>query len=73
MLVLSLKTPRTLLTAYFQAHDHARKASTETQKANSAFASDEHELAAGEFANAAKETGDVEVMLAVQVRGCEDS
>lgn len=45
-----------------QAHSHARKASIETHKANPVVASEEHDLAAGEFANAAKTTGDVEVL-----------
>ena len=45
----------------FQAHSHARNAAVETHKANPTAASEEHDLAAGEFANAAKSTGDAEV------------
>ncbi|KAI9870100.1 MAG: hypothetical protein M1830_004685 [Pleopsidium flavum] len=41
-------------------HSHARKALQETRKSNSSAASEEHDLAAGEFANAAKDTGDAE-------------
>ncbi|KAF1809188.1 hypothetical protein P152DRAFT_372737, partial [Eremomyces bilateralis CBS 781.70] len=44
------------------AHVHARNASLETTKANIAVASEEHELAAGEFANAAKATTDREAL-----------
>ncbi|MCJ1474051.1 hypothetical protein MMC13_002709 [Lambiella insularis] len=44
------------------AHAHARNASNETLKANPTAASEEHDLAAGEFANAAKSTGDAEAL-----------
>jgi hypothetical protein len=44
-----------------QGHSHARKALHETHKSNAIAASEEHDLAAGEFANAAKNTRDAEV------------
>lgn len=44
-----------------QAHAHARKASRETGKSKLTIAAAEHESAAGEFAQAAASTGDVEV------------
>ncbi|MCJ1353984.1 MAG: hypothetical protein MMC33_003971 [Icmadophila ericetorum] len=44
------------------AHAHARNASLETQKSNLIAASEEHDLAAGEFASAAKSTGDTEAL-----------
>ncbi|KAI9808479.1 MAG: hypothetical protein M1827_007232 [Pycnora praestabilis] len=43
------------------AHAHARNALQQTQKSNVTAASEEHDEAAGEFANAAKVTGDAEV------------
>jgi hypothetical protein len=43
-----------------KAHSHARNAAIETRKANPIAASEEHDLAAGEFANAAKGTSDHE-------------
>jgi len=42
---------------------HARNAVFETQNANPKAALQEHELAAGEFANAREGTGDSEVRL----------
>jgi hypothetical protein len=51
-----------------QAHSHARNASLETQKANPVAASEEHDLAAGEFANAAKSTSDLEARLIESVK-----
>ena len=44
-----------------KAHVHAQSASRESQKANIATAREEHEKAAGEFANASKGIGDLEV------------
>lgn len=44
-----------------QAHTHARNALQETRKSNAVAASEEHDLAAGEFANAAQTTTDLEV------------
>lgn len=46
-----------------QAHSHARNALIETRKTNPTAASEEHELAAGEFANAAKSTGNAEARI----------
>ena len=43
-----------------QAYSHARNAAVETHKANPTAASEEHDLAAGEFASAAGDTADVE-------------
>ena len=40
---------------------HAQTASRESQKANIATAREEHEKAAGEFANASKNIGNLEV------------
>ncbi|SLM34122.1 hypothetical protein LPUS_02809 [Lasallia pustulata] len=54
-------TPLTL------AHSHARNASNETQKANPAAASEEHDLAAAEFANAAKVTSDGEAFRTLKL------
>jgi len=48
----------------FQAHVHARNAVFETQNANPKAALQEHQLAAGEFANARETTRDSEVHLA---------
>ena len=45
-----------------EAHSHARNASVETFKANPLAASEEHDLAAGEFASAASNTADAEVL-----------
>ena len=50
-----------------QAHAHARNAVFEASKAGTAVASEEHELAAGEFAKAAKSTGDLEVSSRVSL------
>jgi hypothetical protein len=44
-----------------QAHTHARNAVAETQKANPVAASEEHDLAAGEFATAAQNCHDLYV------------
>lgn len=44
-----------------KAHTHARNASVETHKSNPIAASEEHDLAAGEFASAASGTLDAEV------------
>ncbi|EOD52112.1 hypothetical protein GTA08_BOTSDO09729 [Neofusicoccum parvum] len=49
------------------AHAHARNASAETWKANSSQASDEHQLAAGEFARAAKGTSDLEAFRVLKL------
>ncbi|KAL9117823.1 MAG: hypothetical protein Q9187_005634 [Circinaria calcarea] len=54
-------TPLTL------AHAHARNASVETRKANPTAASEEHDLAAGEFANAAKGTTDTEAFRTLKL------
>jgi hypothetical protein len=45
------------------AHTHARNAVLETRKANPVAASEEHDLAAGEFATAAQNSSDREVHL----------
>ena len=44
-----------------QAHNHARSALLETRRSNPVAASEEHDLAAAEFATAAQGTGDLEV------------
>lgn len=44
-----------------QAHNHARNALLETRRSNPVAASEEHDLAAAEFATAAQGTGDSEV------------
>ncbi len=46
-----------------RAHTHARNAVRDYQKSNSVAASEEHELAAGEFSTAAKGTEDTEVHI----------
>lgn len=46
-----------------QAHTHARNAVLETRKANPVAASEEHDLAAGEFATATQSSSDHEVSL----------
>ena len=46
---------------HFQAHNHARSALLETRRSNPVAASEEHDLAATEFATAAKDTSDSEV------------
>ena len=51
------------LTHSLQAHVHARNAVFETQNSNPKAALQEHELAAGEFANAREATRDSEVRL----------
>ncbi|MCJ1433562.1 hypothetical protein MMC27_002925 [Xylographa pallens] len=49
------------------AHSHARNASAETHKANSIAASEEHDLAAGEFSNAAQTTRDAEALRTLKL------
>ncbi|MCJ1244723.1 hypothetical protein MMC30_001922 [Trapelia coarctata] len=49
------------------AHTHARNASAETHKANPVAASEEHDLAAGEFANAANFTSDAEALRTLKL------
>ncbi|MCJ1286832.1 hypothetical protein MMC26_006178, partial [Xylographa opegraphella] len=49
------------------AHSHARNASAETHKANSIAASEEHDLAAGEFSNAAQTTSDAEALRTLKL------
>ncbi|KAF2836708.1 hypothetical protein M501DRAFT_986990 [Patellaria atrata CBS 101060] len=44
------------------AHSHALKASRETEKSNNIAATDAHELAASSYADAAKDTEDVEAL-----------
>lgn len=39
---------------FYQAHTHARNAMLETRKSNPVAASEEHDLAAGEFATASQ-------------------
>jgi hypothetical protein len=51
-----------VLTGCHQAYLHARNAFNETRKANPVAASEEHDLAAGEFAHAAQIAGDPEVL-----------
>ena len=53
-----------------QAHTHARNAVLETRKSNPVAASEEHDLAAGEFASASQQTVDREVSRQV-LRGEE--
>lgn len=45
-----------------QAHNHARSALLETRRSNPVAASEEHDLAATEFATAANGTSDSEVI-----------
>jgi hypothetical protein len=53
-----------------KAHAHALAASRETKiSARSAAGGSEHILAAGEFSNAAKATGDIEVRASILVSG----
>ncbi|MCJ1389056.1 hypothetical protein MMC18_001910 [Xylographa bjoerkii] len=49
------------------AHSHARNAFAETHKANSIAASEEHDLAAGEFSNAAQTTSDAEALRTLKL------
>ncbi|KAI9832786.1 MAG: hypothetical protein M1819_004006 [Sarea resinae] len=49
------------------AHSHARNAQNETHKSNVTAASEEHELAAGEFASAAKTSGDAEALRTLKL------
>src|SRR5271156_1279695 len=51
----------TLLLMDLQAHNHARNALHETRRSNPVAASEEHDLAAAEFATAAHGTSDSEV------------
>ena len=53
----SKQLKRAHLLAVIQAHLHARNALSETRKSNPVAASEEHDLAAGEFAHAAQITG----------------
>lgn len=54
-----------------QAHTHARNAVLETRKSNPVAASEEHDLAAGEFAAAAQNSADQEVgSTACSLWGC---
>ena len=46
----------------FQAHAHARNAALETKRSNPVAASEEHDLAAAEFATAAQGTSDLEAL-----------
>ncbi|KAF3395775.1 hypothetical protein F1880_006770 [Penicillium rolfsii] len=49
------------------AHTHARNAVLETRKSNPVAASEEHDLAAGEFATAAQSTSDQEAIRALRL------
>ncbi|KAL4890123.1 hypothetical protein BDV59DRAFT_185300 [Aspergillus ambiguus] len=49
------------------AHTHARNAVLETRKSNPVAASEEHDLAAGEFATAAQSSSDREALRALQL------
>ncbi|RLL99931.1 hypothetical protein CFD26_101824 [Aspergillus turcosus] len=49
------------------AHTHARNAVLETRKANPVAASEEHDLAAGEFATAAQTSSDREALRTLQL------
>ena len=51
----------------WQAHDHARTASTATHTADTTVAINEHTRAAGEFANAAKNTNSVEALRTLKL------
>jgi hypothetical protein len=53
--------PHVIQTDYRKAHTHARNAVLETRKSNPVAASEEHDLAAGEFAAAALNNPDQEV------------
>ena len=52
-----------LIASPSQAHTHARNAVLETHKSNPVAASEEHDLAAGEFATAAQSSADREVRV----------
>lgn len=56
-----------MLTAWAQAHDHAKAAADATQTSNSTVAINEHTLAAGEFSNAAKATSSVEALRTLRL------
>ncbi|OJJ48919.1 hypothetical protein ASPZODRAFT_129247 [Penicilliopsis zonata CBS 506.65] len=49
------------------AHTHARNAVLETRKSNPVAASEEHDLAAGEFATAAQNSTDLEALRTLQL------
>ncbi|KAJ9639536.1 hypothetical protein H2201_002809 [Coniosporium apollinis] len=49
------------------AHSHARNAALETQKANAVVASQEHDLAAAEFAKATRSTEDTEALRTLRL------
>ncbi|CAG7951634.1 unnamed protein product [Penicillium olsonii] len=49
------------------AHTHARNAVLETRKANPVAASEEHDLAAGEFATAAQQSSDQEALRTLRL------
>ncbi|KAJ5576185.1 hypothetical protein N7535_003111 [Penicillium sp. DV-2018c] len=49
------------------AHTHARNAVLETRKANPVAASEEHDLAAGEFATAAQSSSDLEALRTLRL------
>ncbi|KAF7716473.1 Uncharacterized protein PECH_003880 [Penicillium ucsense] len=49
------------------AHTHARSAVLETRKSNPVAASEEHDLAAGEFATAAQSTSDLEALRTLRL------
>lgn len=55
------------LTAVLQAHDHARAASNATHQSETTVAINEHALAAGEFANAARVTTSVEALRTLKL------
>ncbi|KAJ5573589.1 uncharacterized protein N7459_008016 [Penicillium hispanicum] len=50
-----------------KAHTHARNAVLETRKSNPVAASEEHDLAAGEFATAAQSSSDQEALRTLQL------
>ncbi|KAB5535203.1 hypothetical protein GE09DRAFT_1063280 [Coniochaeta sp. 2T2.1] len=50
-----------------KAHDHAKAASDATRSSDSTVAVDEHALAAGEFSNAAKNTGSIEALRTLRL------
>ncbi|KAJ0168362.1 hypothetical protein CTA2_6889 [Colletotrichum tanaceti] len=55
------------LTVLHQAHDHARAASNATHQSETTVAINEHALAAGEFANAARVTTSVEALRTLKL------
>ncbi|KAJ5663341.1 hypothetical protein N7507_004072 [Penicillium longicatenatum] len=65
---LTLSTPpHVIQTDYRKAHTHARNAVLETRKSNPVAASEEHDLAAGEFAAAALNNPDQEALRTLQL------